>query len=1662
MGWTQEVIDHANQLLAGHSYKDSHLSENLFQVTVTDPNDCKVSCKVENQKVVSMSCTCPLGMQKQLCAHMYVGYQLFNQTIAAENYNHTPSDTNPTVQTQSPVSSETSSNSASAPITKQMRWERKLLDLSLRNMLLNVRYASVVPVLANQINDIENTISEGKELIIAPLPKDWNEVEETHAPAETPAETVPAEAPAPVAETAVAEPSIISEVAPSDPGIAAEAAPEAPVAPTEELPTDAASIESAPVEPVAPVEFSEPVPMEAEAPAEAVPVEPSAPVEAAEPVKAEPVQYNLENITGITDAHQIELLTSALSSGKLISPMDEITLNKLVTKRYRSTKHDLEETGVNSLFLAFGMLKWREDPFMLRGRAASDHYAPVILTPVDIIRKSSSKGYAIRIRDEEPMVNATLLELLKEDFNLIIEGLDTLPKDDSGLYLDGIFEIFRNAIADRPEWSLVENCVIGNFSFAQFIMWNDIHTHPEFLQKHKIVRSLIDNEVKVEKKPEGEASEGTGESTGSASSASVPNSRIYLPVPVDGSQLKGVQMSLEDSFVLHGPPGTGKSQTITAMISNAMAHGKTVLFVAEKQAALDVVQRNLAAIGLDPFCMELYSAKSTKKHMLTQLNTVLELPNISGQSDYEKHSKALAAEQEELEKYVTALHAPQNCGFSVRELIDAYEAIEDTGMTLSLPDIDPRSIDADTFAKHKRLLDNLYSAGQTLPNLSERPFREVKRTEYSQTFRNDLESSLKTYRAALSSARSLATDLSASIGAKEAYETQGTSVLTEIENAVKAKKQAASFPPEWISAPTLDTEFAAAGNYLTEKEKFAPRQSQMQSTWKPEILQMDMDGFLREYEDSEKRLLGKDKAKKKVEDKLQAYANAALPSISVPAVCDSIKAYQQEAQRVDGLYQTLSPYWKNCVAKYDSLAKLAQLRNYTETIRSANQAANTRFPALADQAGYSRVAAAYDKYAAGMQAVDAREQELSALLECPKSDLTALSAGDSSAAGSFDAKLALCDRYENNLGELRKWILFNQAEKECADVGLAPVCTLYTTSSDPQKTTDTYRRTLYRILASDLIEQSPVLNRFTGDTFEESIRRYKYVEEECQAAAKQEILKLLSSRLPTRNEEEDKGKEMNFIRRAIKSNGRGVSIRSLFEQAPNMIRKLCPCMLMSPLSVAQYLPPENDLFDLVLFDEASQLPTCKAVGVIARGKNAVIVGDPNQMPPTTFFQINTFDEENVELEDLDSILDDCLALGLSGTHLKWHYRSRHESLIAFSNYYYYENKMMTFPSVNDRECRVSMVLLDGVYKRNANTNPVEAKAIVEEIRRRYEDPELKNQSIGVVTFNQAQQEEIEDLLRDEFAKDTAFDEWAGVGLDTKNSLFVKNLENVQGDERDVILFSVTYGPDEKGNFTLNFGPLNKDDGWKRLNVAASRAKYSMVVFSSITADMIDAKRSKAKGVDDVRNFLRYAQNGTLSGRENTSVEPADPDKKEGIQEVLCREIENAGFTVETNIGRSQFKVDIAVRDPRNEGKYLLGILLDGKRYKNAGTTRDREIGRTSVLENLGWQLLRVWTMDFWDNKEEIIMKVMKKLDQLNIVEEEPVVEAQAVVTVDAAPETEVEPAVEAEAVEAPEVVVEAPAVEETPTVEEVPAVEVEGVPAVEAVPEVSVETPPEA
>lgn len=440
-----------------------------------------------------------------------------------------------------------------------------------------------------------------------------------------------------------------------------------------------------------------------------------------------------------------------------------------------------------------------------------------------------------------------------------------------------------------------------------------------------------------------------------------------------------------------------------------------------------------------------------------------------------------------------------------------------------------------------------------------------------------------------------------------------------------------------------------------------------------------------------------------------------------------------------------------------------------------------------------------------------------------------------------------------NLDLLRDWSSWNRIKEETIKMGLLPVVETYSNGMLPtNEVLSSFKKSIFKCLAEHIIAKEPGLAIFNGKLFEAKIKKFKEQSKYFEALTKAELFAKLASHLPSFSQEASTSSEIGILQRAIRNNGRGLAIRKLFDLIPNLLPRMCPCMLMSPISVAQYFEVDKTKFDLIIFDEASQMPTCEAVGAIARGQNVIVVGDPKQMPPTNFFSSNHFDEENADKEDLESILDDCLALSIPSKHLLWHYRSKHESLIAFSNSNYYENKLLTFPSPDNRATKVTNQYVPGYYDRGkTRQNHFEAKAVVAEIIKRLSNPKLAQKSIGIVTFSSVQQNIIEDLLNEEFKKNPELEKTA---TDAQEPVFVKNLENVQGDERDVILFSVGYGPDKEGKLYLNFGPLNREGGWRRLNVAISRARYEMTVFSTLRSDQIDISRTSSEALPELKPF----------------------------------------------------------------------------------------------------------------------------------------------------------------------------------------------------------------
>ena len=1322
--------------------------------------------------------------------------------------------------------------------TRAGQWERKLLDLSLRNMLINMRLTkSVVPLLSGALGDLEDALAEGEEFQVLPRPQEWEMTD-----------------------------------------------------------VDA---------------------------------------------------YTLENTNDLGPYG--ELIALECKHRKLHTIYSEKELNNTLTKIYRSAKTSMEENGASTLYMVMGLLRWFEDK-----HSKVPKYAPLVLVPIDIIRKSASKGYVLRMRDEDAQINITLLEFLKQTFDIRIHGLNPLPMDEHGLDMKKIFATVRYGIMDETMWDVIESGFIGNFSFSQFVMWNDIHSRSEILERNKVVRSLMNGAVDWDCTiPE-----------------QVDTDEAYLPITADASQLRAINMAANDvSFVLHGPPGTGKSQTITAMIANALTKGKTVLFVAEKMAALEVVERRLDSLGIGEFCLELHSNKAVKKNVLDQLKRGLEINKSLFDTEYEKKIEDIRGMRSRLDAYVRALHKRRPFGKSMREMIDYYEQVPDHGKELRFERGFAAELTQSELNNQRYLLERLAAAGQAVGHPCGHPLAPVHTTVYSQTLKMELEEKVTGYRNAADKFRA-SLDQFASV-----VEKSGPKTEDQWKNLCKDAagiRMAEEIPAFLMEKETLSRQFKEPYTYLKKQLAFEEKKQQFEGRWNENFLRMDMTPFRTRYEEAGRKFLGKGRAFSALTAELQAYAKFQVVTEQIPVLLTDVTFYQQEQKEVEAIYNCLTPQWQELLDRYPTTEKLQEFETRIGEILDIVSPFRERIGALKLNGQFEACMETVSSVFANKESMERAEQEMNELLQVE------FGKAEEATVSWFDHRLDVCDRILNGQGQIKDWIVYRQFSLECRDAGLGCVCDAYENGMPHEQMMDIYMKSIYKAMILSVIEEEPALNGFTGTGFNERIQQFKNLDLEFMELTKEEVRCRLTQNLPRDNDSVQISKELNILRRAISSNGRGLSIRALIDQIPTILPKLCPCMLMSPISVAQYLSVDNELFDIVVFDEASQLPTCKAVGVLSRGKNAVVVGDPNQMPPTSFFAGNTVDEDNLDIEDLDSILDDCLALGMPQTHLKWHYRSRHESLIAFSNQEFYENSMLTFPSVNDREKRVKLVKAEGYFERGkSRVNRGEAKAIVDEILRRYSDPILRTQTVGVVTFNISQQILIEDMLQAEYQKNAEFDLWANSG---EEPLFVKNLENVQGDERDVILFSVAFGPDAEGKMSLNFGPINNQGGWKRLNVAVTRAREAMMVFTIMTAEMIDLKRTRSRGVEALRSFLEFADRGILQSDYKKTV----VSKYQGILNRICKELEKAGYEYEKAVGHSDFKIDLAVINPYNEDEYLLGIMLDGDSYRRSTNTKDREVAQINVLSGLGWNLYRMWTMDWWDNREKELEKLVKVLEEKKI------------------------------------------------------------------------------
>ena len=1149
---------------------------------------------------------------------------------------------------------------------------------------------------------------------------------------------------------------------------------------------------------------------------------------------------------------------------ELWSALSQCETDRRLKELFRASRGDLEESGVNTLFLVLGVLEWYEP-----GHDHEPFRAPILLVPVGIGRQSIAGGYRIRRTDEETTVNTTLLEFLRREYRLTIPGLDPLPADESGVDVVRIFDVFRTAVRDVKGLLVSEDCMIGRFSFCKFVMWKDLTEHMEAVRSNPLVSHLIARnglyDDGIEVFPAGEVGR------------HFDYSRVCCPLSADASQLTAVIYSgLGKSFVLHGPPGTGKSQTIANIIAHNLSLGRRVLFVAEKKAALEVVYGRLAKLGLAPFCLQLHSNKAGKAETYAQFAEVLKFGMKVPPHGWATVVAETEALRGKLDGYVRALHRQTPSGFTPYELFTKLvrSEIDGDGSPIACPARETTNAD---YERAKSALAVAAEMRRGIPAEAVKALACVR--PFAWTPREEA-------RVATEAAR-LARDVEAAAEAVKAF--------------------GGSFEKD---AKCLERYFAL----LEKRRSFEER---LRGTY-------DVSGL--------RRIPVKD-----VRRRLNGIAKAFLP----------VRIFKECA-----LLRELASVVSSGKLDRVSLGEVVRLAQELREIDTAVMCHEGEARKLLDEGFNREMANPVTRMEARAEAERRFEKAMGELVGLVDIDPAKV---DASTAVKMAEGVAVYAK-----GNLRHAFMYYDARQRIPAV--AQEVALRLDGDDHPVAGEwvaRFEHSFQSKLLNEVMETEPEFGSFFGRGREMDIARFRELDEQCSRLSLDNLIARLAQAVPVNDGKPRRGDrgELGLLMHECGKKTRQKPIRQILAETQTLIPAIKPCFLMSPLSAAQYLPLDAKPFDLVVFDEASQIPVWDAIGVIARGRQLVVVGDPKQLPPTSFFQKGLDEEEAAE--DLESVLDECLHAGFMSCFLDWHYRSRHESLIAYSNHRYYGNRLHVFPAaVQSDRTGVSFVHVpDGVYEaRGRRINRREAEVVADQVVQYVQDPGNESKSIGVVAFSEAQRNLIEDILDERRAANSELERKFSAQGD--EGFFVKNLENVQGDERDVIVFSIGYAPDATGRFNMVFGPLGNQGGERRLNVAITRAREKIVVVSSIHGQQIDTSRVNTQGPADLRAFLEYAEKGRRIAL------PHETPVGDGFADEVAEVLEKAGAKVVRGVGFGGVRVDVAICDPADEARYALGVMCDGRGYAAELTTRDRDRLRNDVLVSLGWNILHVWIVDW--------------------------------------------------------------------------------------------------
>lgn len=1276
------------------------------------------------------------------------------------------------------------------------------------------------------------------------------------------------------------------------------------------------------------------------------------------------------------DDAAMQYAADAFQRGDVHTNATEDELEDRLTEIFRAARSSFEEGGANSLHLAIGFVSWTPQGKETKCKA------PLLLMPAALERRTIRSGFRLVRHDDDARINPTLLQMLRQDFKLVIPEFERdLPTDASGLDVPQIWRIARSHLKDVKGFELTEEVVLSNFSFVKYLMWKDLVDRTEVLKRNPVVRHLID----TPKDTYGNHADMPDERR---IDQDVEPQNLFMPLLADSSQTAAViAASRGKDFVLFGPPGTGKSQTIANIIVQLLGDGKTVLFVSQKTTALEVVRKRLNDNGLGSYCLEVHSAKAQKSAVLGQLKSAWDSRSTDAVHEWDHKTSDLKSLRDRLNAVVASLHRRYPNGLTAHEAMGRVIAGHEFAPGLTLPFFSAEGHDTAAMRGMRENCHQLKTALSAVGDPSVHALRGLGRTVWSPVWQSQLLAAIERFRLHASSLVKSCAVLARIFGVPvSGNPVRIHEILVFAEQALK---------PEALDA----VGFLSGSTHLLQDTfrlwkadmvKYSEAEKRLICKYREGALALDLSALLNEWRDAINSLiLVRNSRKRRVWDALAPFTDDKMPDDLGTEIADLIAfaSARNKACSHDTILGSIGEAWLGMATEVKRIDMLfaweAEVRAEAARLATSEQSAQLWVNSIASILHNRRdeltktgaIRAAVRQVLNDYKAFDITRNELAGLAETSDEWLGLPLTEDWLLA----AVVVVC-RWSTAYQQAQRWCAWCAAASSAEKLGLNPLIEALSTGLITQHDVENSFELGYaRWWIEQIVDRDTNLSAFVDVQHEDAISRFVKLDEQVADLSRRVVSGRLCGNIPARTAF-GRDPEFGTLSREIEKRVRHIPLRQLFSQMPTALTKLAPCVMMSPLSIAQFLPADSRPFDVVIFDEASQIPVWDAIGAIARGKQVVVVGDPKQLPPTSFFDRGDDGyDDAADVEDLDSILDECLGANIPHIRLSWHYRSRHESLIAFSNERYYDGRLVTFPSpvTDDRAVRYVHVP-GGVYERGGGrVNRAEARAVASEVVRRLSDTGFaaRKSSIGIVTFNTEQQRLIENLLDQERRARPDLERF--FAADWHEPVFVKNLESVQGDEREVILFSVGYGPDASGRFAAQISTLNKDGGERRLNVAITRARSELLVFATLRAEQIDLSRTKSIGIRDFKHFLEYAERGPRALAQASA--PLDRGTDSPFEDAVIAKLETLGWIVHPQVGVSGFRIDLGVVHPDAPGRYLAGVECDGATYHRSATARDRDRLRERVLRDLGWQIRRVWSTDWWVDAPRALAKLHEGL-----------------------------------------------------------------------------------